>query len=180
MRGVQRADLGKEIIAGVTLAAVAIPLSIGYAQIAGLPPVVGRYTAILPMLVFALFRARAGRLIAGLTVEILTSQVKKILGVHTSAERFFRNGGRSSPSSPRHTCGASSSRPCWRPSHRSQIPSAVRTRFPGRQGGHLGVAVARWTHHPWGAGDRSADAPRMQNRRYADVTMSVVIRSHLP
>ncbi|MEV0618247.1 SulP family inorganic anion transporter [Nonomuraea sp. NPDC050404] len=154
LRGVRRGDLVKEGTAGVTLAALAIPLNIGYAQIAGLPPVVGLYTAILPMLVFALFCssrqlvaspdapiaaliasllvaivARPGSpqyvelayaqalvcavvfllfyafklgflanflsepvlvgFIAGLAVEILTSQVKKILGVHTGAERFF-------------------------------------------------------------------------------------------
>ncbi|NRQ34629.1 STAS domain-containing protein [Nonomuraea sp. NN258] len=144
----------REITAGVTLAALAIPLNIGYAQIAGLPPVVGLYSAIVPMLVFALFcssrqlvaspdapiaaliaslltaiAAKPGSpqyaelayaqalvcavvfllffafklgfladflsepvlvgFIAGLAVEILTSQVKKILGIHTTAERFF-------------------------------------------------------------------------------------------
>ncbi|PZG19940.1 SulP family inorganic anion transporter [Nonomuraea aridisoli] len=144
----------REITAGVTLAALAIPLNIGYAQIAGLPPVVGLYAAIVPMLVFALLcssrqlvaspdapiaaliasllvaiAARPGSpqyaelayaqalvcaavfllfyafklgflanflsepvlvgFIAGLAVEILTSQVEKILGIHTSAERFF-------------------------------------------------------------------------------------------
>ncbi|UBU18270.1 SulP family inorganic anion transporter [Nonomuraea gerenzanensis] len=144
----------REITAGVTLAALAIPLNIGYAQIAGLPPVAGLYAAIAPMLVFALFcssrqlvaspdapiaaliasllvaiAARPGSpqyvelayaqalvcavvfllfyafklgflanflsepvlvgFIAGLAVEILTSQVKKILGIGTTAERFF-------------------------------------------------------------------------------------------
>ncbi|MGP3937171.1 SulP family inorganic anion transporter [Nonomuraea sp. KM88] len=144
----------KEITAGVTLAALAIPLNIGYAQIAGLPPIVGLYAAIVPMLVFALvcssrqlvaspdapiaaliasllvaIAARPGSpqyvelayaqalvcaavfllfyafklgflanflsepvlvgFIAGLAVEILTSQAKKILGIHTTAERFF-------------------------------------------------------------------------------------------
>ncbi|MFC4117066.1 SulP family inorganic anion transporter [Nonomuraea zeae] len=144
----------REITAGVTLAALAIPLNIGYAQIAGLPPVVGLYAAIVPMLVFALLcssrqlvaspdapiaaliasllvaiGARPGSpqyaelayaqalvcavvfllfyafklgflanflsepvlvgFIAGLAVEILTSQIKKILGIHTTAERFF-------------------------------------------------------------------------------------------
>ncbi|MCF6466825.1 STAS domain-containing protein [Nonomuraea sp. MG754425] len=144
----------REITAGVTLAALAVPLNIGYAQIAGLPPIVGLYTAIVPMLVFALtcssrqlvaspdapiaaliaslliaIVARPGSpqyvelayaqalvcavvfllfyafklgflanflsepvlvgFIAGLAVEILTSQVEKILGIHTTAERFF-------------------------------------------------------------------------------------------
>ncbi|MFI0420750.1 SulP family inorganic anion transporter [Spongiactinospora sp. 9N601] len=144
----------QEITAGVTLAALAIPLNIGYAQIAGLPPVAGLYAAIVPMLMFALLcssrqlvaspdapiaaliasllvaiAARPGSpqyvelayaqalvcavvfllfyafklgflanflsepvlvgFIAGLAVEILTSQAEKILGIHTTAERFF-------------------------------------------------------------------------------------------
>ena len=41
--------------AGITLAALIIPLNIGYAQVAGLPPVVGLYAAIIPLVVFALF-----------------------------------------------------------------------------------------------------------------------------
>jgi high affinity sulfate transporter 1 len=53
LRGVK--ELPKEIIAGVTLAALMIPLNIGYAQVAGLPPVVGLYAAIWPMVAFALF-----------------------------------------------------------------------------------------------------------------------------
>ncbi|MFI6817614.1 SulP family inorganic anion transporter [Nonomuraea sp. NPDC050328] len=153
LRGVPRAQLPREVIAGVTLAALAIPLNIGYAQIAGLPPVVGLYTAIVPMLVFALFAssrqlvaspdapiaaliasllgamAAAGStnyvqlayaqalvcalvfllfyvfklgflanflsepvlvgFIAGLAIEILTSQVEKILGIKTTSEHFF-------------------------------------------------------------------------------------------
>ena len=38
IRGVRPADLPREVMAGVTLAALAIPLNIGYAQVAGLPP----------------------------------------------------------------------------------------------------------------------------------------------
>jgi high affinity sulfate transporter 1 len=48
-------DLPKEIVAGITLAALMIPLNIGYAQVAGLPPIVGLYAAIVPMVAFALF-----------------------------------------------------------------------------------------------------------------------------
>src|SRR4029434_10038485 len=51
IRGVQGADWSREILAGVTLAALAIPLNIGYAQVAGLPPLVRIYTAIVPMIV---------------------------------------------------------------------------------------------------------------------------------
>jgi high affinity sulfate transporter 1 len=55
LRGVTRADIPREVSAGFTLAALMIPLNIGYAQVAGLPPVFGLYAAIIPLAVFALF-----------------------------------------------------------------------------------------------------------------------------
>jgi high affinity sulfate transporter 1 len=54
LRGVTLADLPREAMAGVTLAALMIPLNIGYAQVAGLPPTAGLYAAIIPLAVFAL------------------------------------------------------------------------------------------------------------------------------
>jgi high affinity sulfate transporter 1 len=55
IKGLSGADWSREILAGVTLAALMIPLNIGYAQVAGLPASVGLYAAIIPMLVFPLF-----------------------------------------------------------------------------------------------------------------------------
>jgi MFS superfamily sulfate permease-like transporter len=54
VRGVRRKDLPRELSAGVTLLALAVPLNIGYAQIAGLPPTAGLYTLIVPSIAFAL------------------------------------------------------------------------------------------------------------------------------
>lgn len=157
VRGVQGAGLTRELLAGVTLAALMIPLNIGYAQVAGLPPIVGLYAAILPSIAFALFAhtrhlvaspdaaiaamivALVGSLapvgdpryvqlvfaqsllcgiifvafwafrlgflanflshavlvgfITGLGIEVLTSQIEKILGVSVHAEGFFRELG---------------------------------------------------------------------------------------
>ena len=42
------------MLAGVSLIAIAIPLNIGYAQIAGLPPTAGLYALILPTVIYAL------------------------------------------------------------------------------------------------------------------------------
>jgi SulP family sulfate permease len=50
---IERARLGLEAIAGLTLAAVAVPEVLGYAKIAGMPPVTGLYTMFLPVLLFA-------------------------------------------------------------------------------------------------------------------------------
>jgi len=55
LRGITLADVPREVSAGFTLAALMIPLNIGYAQVAGLPPVAGLYAAIIPLAVFALF-----------------------------------------------------------------------------------------------------------------------------
>jgi high affinity sulfate transporter 1 len=55
LRGIKLADVPREASAGVTLAALMIPLNIGYAQVAGLPPAAGLYAAIIPLIVFALF-----------------------------------------------------------------------------------------------------------------------------
>jgi SulP family sulfate permease len=153
LRGVRQADLPTEILAGVTLAALMIPLNIGYAQVAGLPATVGLYSAILPMVAFAIFctsrqvvaspdaaiaallgstlvglaapddpryiqlayavallcaiifflfsffklgflanflsKAVLAGFITGLGIEVLTSQVKKIMGISVEVDEWF-------------------------------------------------------------------------------------------
>ena len=57
MRQYNRAWLSTDVIAGVTLAAVAIPETMGYTSIAQTPVVTGLYTVIFPTLFFALLGA---------------------------------------------------------------------------------------------------------------------------
>ncbi|MCX6461967.1 MAG: SulP family inorganic anion transporter [Actinobacteria bacterium] len=57
LRGYKRAWLSADVIAGLTLAAVAIPETMGYTSIAQTPIVTGLYTVIFPTLLFALFGA---------------------------------------------------------------------------------------------------------------------------
>jgi sulfate permease, SulP family len=52
---VRRSQAAPDLLAGITLAAVSIPVSLGYAKIAGMPVVTGLYTLLLPMAVFAIF-----------------------------------------------------------------------------------------------------------------------------
>ena len=54
LAGLTRRNLVTELTAGVTLLAIAIPLNIGYAQIAGLPPTAGLYALVVPTLIYAL------------------------------------------------------------------------------------------------------------------------------
>ncbi|HEY5516463.1 MAG TPA: SulP family inorganic anion transporter [Pengzhenrongella sp.] len=56
LRGVlpiARPQIARDVLAGVTLAALGIPEVLGYAKIAGMPVVTGLYTLLLPMAVFA-------------------------------------------------------------------------------------------------------------------------------
>ena len=52
---VKRSQVSADIIAGITLAALAIPEVMGYAKIAGAPVITGLYTMLIPMFLFALF-----------------------------------------------------------------------------------------------------------------------------
>jgi len=52
---VHRSQVWADVLAGVTLAAVSIPVALGYAKIAGMPVVTGLYTLLFPMAAFAIF-----------------------------------------------------------------------------------------------------------------------------
>ncbi len=51
----KRENLIKDIFTGIIIMAVSIPISMGYAQIAGLPAVYGLYGSVFPIIIFALF-----------------------------------------------------------------------------------------------------------------------------
>ena len=55
LKNYDRKNLIKDIIAGIIIMSVSIPISMGYAQIAGLPAVYGIYGSVFPILAFALF-----------------------------------------------------------------------------------------------------------------------------
>src|SRR6187549_3418769 len=51
----QRSDLPSDITAGLSVAAVALPVGVAYAQLAGFRPEYGLYASILPLIAYALF-----------------------------------------------------------------------------------------------------------------------------
>ena len=55
IRNYDRKNLIKDLVAGIIIMAVSIPISMGYAQIAGLPVVYGLYGSVFPIILFALF-----------------------------------------------------------------------------------------------------------------------------
>ena len=49
------ADFRHDLVAGVSVAAVALPVAVAYAELAGFAPVVGLYSSILPLAAYAIF-----------------------------------------------------------------------------------------------------------------------------
>lgn len=47
--------LPKDIAAGLSVAAIALPVGIAYSELAGVPPIIGVYSAIFPLFAYALF-----------------------------------------------------------------------------------------------------------------------------
>ena len=61
----QRSWLTKDIVAGITLAALAIPEVMGYTKIAGTPVITGLYTILIPIAAFALFGSSRHLVVGG-------------------------------------------------------------------------------------------------------------------
>ena len=59
LKNYDKKNLPKDILAGIIIMAVSIPISMGYAQISGLPAVYGLYGSVLPIILFALFHITA-------------------------------------------------------------------------------------------------------------------------
>jgi sulfate permease, SulP family len=57
--------LSKDILAGVTLAALAIPEVMGYTKIAGMPVITGLYTILIPIVAFALLGSSRHLVVGG-------------------------------------------------------------------------------------------------------------------
>lgn len=73
----------RDLVAGISLAAMDIPQVLGYARIAGMSPVTGLYTVFLPLLAFALFGSSRHMVVAAdsATATILASQLSKMVEV---------------------------------------------------------------------------------------------------
>lgn len=65
IRPYDRAWLSRDVVAGITLAALAIPEVMGYATIAGTPVVTGMYTILIPAAVFAILGSSRHLVVGG-------------------------------------------------------------------------------------------------------------------
>ena len=126
-----RARVPVDVIAGLTLAALAIPEVMGYTKIAGMPVITGLYTILLPIALFALLgssrhlvvgadSATAAIMFAGLAA-IATPDTAQWIALagwcalltagFSSCWRACSSSG-SSPTSSRERCSSASS-PAW-------------------------------------------------------------------
>lgn len=55
LQGYRKEYVVKDLLAGIVIAAVSIPISMGYAEVAGIPAIYGLYGSVFPILFFALF-----------------------------------------------------------------------------------------------------------------------------
>ncbi len=55
LRTYQRAWLPKDLMAGLVLTAILVPVGMGYAEAAGLPAIYGLYATIVPLIAYAIF-----------------------------------------------------------------------------------------------------------------------------
>jgi len=80
-----------DIIAGIIVALVSIPISMGYAQIAGLPAAYGLYGSLLPVLVYA-FTTSSPQFVFGVdaTPAVLVGGTLAALGVTTGSDEAMR------------------------------------------------------------------------------------------
>ena len=91
LRKYQKENLGKDILAGLIIMAVSIPISMGYAQIAGLPAVYGLYGSVLPILFFAVF-STSPQFIFGVDAApaALVGSALLSLGIESGSEEAMR------------------------------------------------------------------------------------------
>ena len=96
-KGYQRKWLGQDVLSGVVIAAVSIPISMGYAQIAGLPAVYGLYGSLLPVILFALLStspqfifgvdaapaAMIGGVLGGMGIAMGSAETERVVPVLT-------------------------------------------------------------------------------------------------
>jgi high affinity sulfate transporter 1 len=82
LRGYRREYLPKDLVAGALVVAIAIPISMGMAEVAGVPPVVGLYSCVLPLVAYA-FLGSSRQLVVALdasTAAMLAAAVTPLAG----------------------------------------------------------------------------------------------------
>lgn len=82
------AQVPAEVVAGASLAAIAIPEVMGYAQIAGMPIVTGLYTLLIPTVLYALFGS-SRHLVVGADSATAAIMAAGLTGLATTASAEY-------------------------------------------------------------------------------------------
>lgn len=85
---IRRSEIVRDIIAGVTLASLAVPEVLGYASIAGMPLTTGLYTMLVPVVIFALLGSSRHLVVAAdsATAAIMASA---LIGMATAGSEEY-------------------------------------------------------------------------------------------
>ena len=93
IRRYRRSWISQDVLAGVTLAALAIPEVMGYTRIAGTPVVTGLYTLLIPIVAFAVFASSRHLVVGGdsATAAILYAGIASlgIAGVRPDSSQWL-------------------------------------------------------------------------------------------
>ncbi len=81
---IDRSRVSMDIIAGITLATLAIPEVMGYTKIAGMPVITGLYTILIPMVLYAFFGS-SRHLVVGADSATAAIMAAGLIGIATSA-----------------------------------------------------------------------------------------------
>jgi high affinity sulfate transporter 1 len=82
LSGYQKSWLRYDLLAGVSVAAVAVPIAIAYSQLAGVPPVYGLYASLLPLVAYAFLGSSRQLIVApdAATCAIVAAVVAPLAG----------------------------------------------------------------------------------------------------
>jgi len=83
LSGYQKNWFRSDLLAGISVAAVAVPIAIAYSQLAGVPPVYGLYASLLPLAAYALLGSSRQLIIApdAATCAIVAAVVAPLAGL---------------------------------------------------------------------------------------------------
>lgn len=88
MKNYQKRFLSRDIVAGIAVASLTIPVAMGYAEVAGLPPIFGMYAAIFPVIAYALLASSPQlNLGANASSSAITASVLAAMGVGLGSQK---------------------------------------------------------------------------------------------
>ncbi|XP_002283184.2 sulfate transporter 3.1 [Vitis vinifera] len=81
-----------DLVAGITIASLAVPQGISYANLASLPPIVGLYSSFVPPLIYAMFGSSRDVAVGTIAVAslLLTSMIGGVVNPYENPKLYFQ------------------------------------------------------------------------------------------